>query len=209
MSELKKCRQRLALVMVAGALVAGEVTVVGAQVVINEVSYTGAGADDWVEIKNLGPGTADVSNYWFCARFSYARVGLLVLLDGTDFVLDPGEIVTVRAWRDLNNTASDLGLYTSTDFGTAAAMVSFVQWGGGGIGRESVAAAADLWLAGDFIATAASGQSAQWKGTNSGGNGEVLSTDWANGDPTPGSENTPVPTAATSWGAVKALYGER
>ena len=100
MPELKRSRQRLALVMVAVALVAGGVIVVGAQVVINEVSYTGAGADDWIEIKNLGPGTADVSNYWFCARFSYARVGLVVLLDGTDFVLDPGEIVTVRAWRD-------------------------------------------------------------------------------------------------------------
>ncbi|MFY7970961.1 MAG: lamin tail domain-containing protein [Flavobacteriales bacterium] len=102
-------------------------------------------------IKNFGAADADISTYRLCALFSYATLNMApTSIVSGDLYLSPNEEVTVQ-WN-LNATASDLGLYLpSGSFGSAAAMVAFVEWGGGMLGRESVAVSAGLWANNTFI----------------------------------------------------------
>ncbi len=165
-------------------------------IAINEVNYLGANSgEDWIELRNTGTQTIDVSNWWFCARFDYAQVGALQRVAGDDFILVPGEILVVQPWTDLDDTASDLGLYIGGDFSNPALMVDFVQWGSGdSIGRGNVAVAKGIWWelsqgVYDFVPKAGSGQTLAWRGINSGGNLLTHSTDWQNGTPTLGQSN--------------------
>ena len=181
-------------------------------VAINEVYYLGDSSQDWVEIVNTGASVIDISDWWLCARFQYGQINTLTLLSGDDYILGPGEKLVVQAHADLDNTASDLGLYTTNTFTDANAMVDFVQWGTDqDVGRSDVAAAKGIWRelstgVYDFVPTAASGQSAAWKGTNSGGGLLTFSEDWENGTPTQGGSNsggssgtpTPTPTSTPS-----------
>jgi len=173
----------------------------GQVVIIHEVYYLGGSGGDWVELKNVGGSTVNVSSWWVCARFVYRQLSGLTNLDGTDLVLSPGEITTVKLNFNLNNGSSDIGLYTSASFGSASAMHDFVQYGGSGIGREGVAVTAGLWTAGDFLTTAPSSQSMAYNGEDS-----DASSGYANAVPTPSEENVTVPVKETTWGAVKALY---
>ena len=193
---------RLALVLLvlfpALSLRAG---IVDTDVVINEAFYLGDATQDWVELKNTGRDTINVANWWLCSEFVYARLSTLPILDGDDFMLDAGEILTVGATIDLNDTAADLGLYNTNDFGEATAMVDFLQWGTSGlVGRSAVAETKRAWreyLPGlyDFVATAAAGESVAYCGANSGvpseANGALLtlSEDLENGTATRGAEN--------------------
>ena len=45
----------------------------------------------------------------------------------------------------------NLALYRGGNFSNPADIVHFVQWGAGGLGRASVAVAADIWTAGEFV----------------------------------------------------------
>lgn len=175
-------------------------------IVINEVYYLGNSAtEDWIELKNVGSETIDVSSWFFCARFSYSFQTLanLTLLDGSDLILGPGEIITLQAWTNLDNTASDLGLYISdSSFADPNNMVDFVQWGtADDVGRSDVAAAKGIWTETatdqyDFVATAGAGQSLAYGGSNGGGGLLTLSSDFSNGTPTRGAENTISETAS-------------
>lgn len=198
---------KLVTTLLAGMLIVAAPLVAGAQVGINEVFYAGtSAADDWIELKNTGSSAVDVSGYWLCTRFLYQQVGNLFLLDGSGFVIPAGGIITVMSWTNLDDTSADMGLYESSSFGSASAMLDFVQWGGSGIGRESVADAAGLWNAGDFVPAAGPEESTMWTGENSGAGELTLSSDFGNGMPTPGLENTPVSTDAVTWSRIKALY---
>ena len=173
-------------------------------IAINEVYYRGvSSADDWIELRNTGTQTIDVSNWWFCARFDYERVGLLQRIVGDDYSLVPGEILVVRPWTDLDDNASDLTLYTDANFSNPAGLVDFVQWGSGGsIGRVSVAVSKGVWreLASgvyDFVPKAGNGQSVAWRGINSGGGLLTHSTDFQNGAPTQGQNNEIPPLTST------------
>jgi hypothetical protein len=176
-----------------------------AQVEINEVFYLGNAATDWIELKNTGGVPVDVTSWWLCARFSYAQMGTLTLICGS-LVIPPGGITVVQSWTDLNNVSSDMGLYITAGFGTAANMRDFMQYGGAGIGREGVAVTAGLWNAGDFVPTAAAGQSVMWNGLQSGGGNKTLASDFANGVPTQCTENAPVSVEEANWGRIKAFY---
>lgn len=116
-----------------------------------------------------------MGSWWFCARIDYGQVGQLPIVAGDDYILVPGEILVVRPWTDLDDNASDLGLYTNANFSSAASMVDFVQWGtGASIGRGNVAVSKGIWRqisAGvyDFVPRAGDGQSVAWRGINSGG----------------------------------------
>ena len=199
----------LLMLSIAALLLAGVYTVMAAEpqapqvdtdIVINEVYYLGDSTQDWVELKNTGSDTIDISAWLFCAQFNYSFQTLagLTLLDGDDLILGPGEIVTLRAWTDLNNTSSDLGLYTSTSFTSPGAMVDYVQWGTPiNTGRANVAAAKGIWQETspgqyDFAPTAGPGESLAFGGTNSGPGLLTLSSDLANGAPTQGQENMQV-----------------
>jgi len=189
-------------------------------IAINEVNYLGANsAEDWIELRNTGTQTIDVSNWWFCARFDYAQVSTLQRVVGDDFILVLGEIFVVRLWIDLDDMVFDLALYIGGNFSDPALMVDFVQWGSGdSIGRGNVAVAKGIWRqlsqgVYDLVPKAGSGQTLAWRGINSGGDLLTHSTDWQNGAPTLGQSNeipaltstptftptaTPTPTSTTT-----------
>ncbi|MEM7369190.1 MAG: T9SS type A sorting domain-containing protein [Bacteroidota bacterium] len=120
------------------------------QVIINEVKY--GGTSDTVELKNVGTTTVNVSSWWFCYRFVYNQLNSLTASGNLNMA--PGSIVYVTG-LNMNNSSSDLGLYNSGSFGSSTAMQDFVQYGQGGIGRESVAVMKGIWTAGEFVPTVA------------------------------------------------------
>ncbi|MFQ5823966.1 MAG: hypothetical protein ACE5JB_07920, partial [bacterium] len=114
-------------------------SILTAQVKINEVFYSTTG--DQIELKNFGTSSVDVSNMWVCSRFSYAQISNLTVVSG-NLNLAPDGILALSSFN-LNDASADLGLYNDVDgntgnFGIASFMEDFVQWGGSGIGRESV-----------------------------------------------------------------------
>lgn len=109
---------------------------------------------DRIVIKNIGTETIDISSYRLCTLFDYTSLGALTLESGS-LNLAPNDEVALIASGYLNDTAADLGLYFPTgNFGTAANMVDFMQYGAGGLGRESVAVEKGIWTAGTFISLA-------------------------------------------------------
>lgn len=168
---------------------------VDTDVVLNEAFYLGDDSEDWVELKNTGKDTINVANWWLCSRLVYVRLATLPILDGDDFLLDPGEILTVGAGMDLDDLSADLGLYVTNEFGESSAMVDFFQWGTTDpVGRSSVAAEKLAWreeamMIYDAVEVAAPGESVSFCGANSGGALLTLSEDLENGSSTRGAEN--------------------
>lgn len=115
-----------------------------AQVRITEVNVSARN----VEITNFGTTTVNLSGWFFCHRFTYPS------LSGS---IAPGESRQFSVSFD--RTSSDLCLYTSSAFASATALEDFIQWGAGGIGRESVAAAKGIWTTGSFFTVPATGVS--------------------------------------------------
>ncbi|NNC94591.1 MAG: T9SS type A sorting domain-containing protein [Chitinophagales bacterium] len=121
-----------------------------AQILISKVDPAG----DLITITNYGAGPASVTATWqFCSNFGYISFATIPIVDGLgNFpTLPSGASVTFKWNGGLNNTAADLGLYNSSNFGSAAAMEHFVQWGSGGNGRENVAVAKGIWTGGTFL----------------------------------------------------------
>ncbi len=115
-----------------------------ASVVINEVEYLG----NRVEIYNNGSTAVDLSNYFLClGPGQYSQISSLET-EG-DVNLEPDDYLVVS--YDMPAENGGLGLYTNNSFTSADAIVDFVQWGAAGNVRESVAVAAGIWTAGDFI----------------------------------------------------------
>ena len=140
-------------------------------IAISEVYYLGNVGEDWVELINRGPDAVDISGWRWCARLVYPSIGLADVISGTgngDLTLEPGEVIALSISIDLNDTSSDLGLYTSSPFGSAANMVDFVQWGTNvDVGRPEVAVEKDIWLeietgVYDFVPTATGDQTLSW-----------------------------------------------
>lgn len=152
-----------------------------AQVKINEVLYSTS--DDQVELKNFGSSSVDVTNWWLCTMaINYDQIGNLTIESGS-LNIPPGGILVVSG-KNLNDTSSDLGLYNSFNFTSTSAMEDFVQWGGGGQGRENVAVSKGIWSSGDFVPTVDSGHSIEYDGDGN------ASGDWFDQEnPTLGEEN--------------------
>ena len=113
-----------------------------AQIVINEVFPNGT--SDAIEIKNSGGTAIDISGWWICHLFNYQQVNQFTASGNLN--LAPGAIVTLTGFNsDLSDTASDLGLFVDTSFGSVASIRSFMQYGSSPNGRESIAVTAGLW----------------------------------------------------------------
>ena len=192
----------LALIALGGA------TLVNAQsIVINEVFYQDPGSDDWIEYKNVGSQTIDISAYSQCSGFICVQVQVTQILAG-DLVLDPGEIVVVDTAFFADEFAGEIALWTA-DF----TMVDFVQYGSGEEFNFSVDAVnAGLWseiASGfyDFVPTSAVDESMALCGETG---ALTLSGDYSNDTPTLGLENICQPIFAdgfeagnaTSWSAI-------
>lgn len=124
-------------------------------VALNEV-----GANGWIEIINNTGQTVDVSNYWVCNRPAYAALSTLSIECG-DLNLDPGEIVVVSGFDGLDVVDGELALYNTNSFGSATAIVSYMEWGTTGNGRSALAVTAGLWTTGRVLSAPTSTQSLQ------------------------------------------------
>ena len=101
---------------------------------------------DRIDLQNFSDSPVDMSSYQICTRFRYSTLGSLT---SSDLTIGAGERI-ILSWS-LTDGSSDVGLYSSGSFGSADAMVDFMQYGGGGIGRESVAVSKGIWSSGDFV----------------------------------------------------------
>ena len=63
----------------------------------------------------------------------------------------PADGLLVIVWDAVAAADAELGIYVDNQFGSAESLVSYLQWGSAGHGRESVAEAAGLWTAGTFL----------------------------------------------------------
>ncbi len=142
----------------------------------NEVYYLGNNGEDWVELINRGNEAVDISGWRWCARFQYPTIILSDIISGTgngDLLIEPGEIIALSIDTDLNDTSSDLGLYTTSPFDSVQNMVDFVQWGTDlDVGRSDGARDKDIWLQNenlfyDFEPTATNNETLNWCGHES------------------------------------------
>jgi FlgD Ig-like domain len=156
-----------------------------AQVRISEVGYSGVdfmGASMWVELYNAGDGAVDVSGLWLCNFPAYSQISSLTVLEGAT-MLQSGDYLVV-AFDALGDGDGEVGLYTSNQFGNAAAIGDYMQYGSAGHTREGVAVTAGLWTAGAFAAAPASGMSLAFTGT-----GATAAESWIEAGATPGASN--------------------
>jgi hypothetical protein len=167
------------------------------QVVINEVFLDGA--DDVIELQNLGHTSVDVASWWICYQPNYHQISSLTVSGST--TVAPGAIITISgASLDLDATQEDVGLYNSSSFTSPAAMEDFVQYGAtGDIGRTDVAVAKGIWTLAEAVAAPPVGSSIQYDGTGNGAANWIVS-----GTPSLGSQNV---NATCEAGTVSFVGG--
>ncbi len=100
-----------------------------------------------VELTNLGDADLDIGPYSMCNFPDYDPISSLTGL-ATNMV--PGATLTFT-WPALSGSDGECGLYSSTSFGSSAAIVDYVEWGSAGHFREGVAVGAGVWFAGQFV----------------------------------------------------------
>lgn len=116
-------------------------------------------------IRNDGAEPYNLTGHWLCNRPTYAPL--------PEETLEPDQSIEIDAAAlGIGPSDGELGLYTSRDFGSAEAIVRYVEWGNGGHGRSATAAEAGVWVEGDFVAN---------EGANleSSGSNPVSAADWA------------------------------
>lgn len=94
-------------------------------------------------IANTGDEPYDMVGHWICNRPSYAEIG--------DRTLQPGETADVSL-GGFSADGGEVAIYSSSDFGSAEDIVTYVDWGAGG-GRQGVAEAAGIWTGDPVIPT--------------------------------------------------------
>ncbi|MBI3962665.1 MAG: lamin tail domain-containing protein [Deinococcus sp.] len=112
-----------------------------------------------VEITNFSDSTADLTGWFLCSRPNYvpfpngttiAPGGILLLHVAASGTNDAGNVFL----SGLNTLGQndEIALYRDRNFSSSSSIVSFVSWGGpGGSSRQSVAVAAGLWVANEFV----------------------------------------------------------
>lgn len=153
------------LVLLLLALLAGSVAAQSLR--ITEVDP----ATGQVELHNSGEEAVDAADLWLCNRPDYARIGDLEVISG-DLNVPPGGLLVV-SWASVAASDAELGLYASNSFGSAEALLDYLQWGAAGHGREGVAAEAGLWPAGAFLEAPAEGQTLSYQAPAEGEDGEM------------------------------------
>ena len=146
-------------------------------VVINEVSAT-----NQIEIKNTGMSMVDISSYFLCDFPTYTQISNLTIESGST-MLAPGALVVISGWN-VDEADSELGLYSSANYGSSSAIVAYVEWGSSGHQRSSVAIEAGIWTPGSFVPSFMLGESIAYEGAG------ITDDAWSIGDPTIGAENS-------------------
>ncbi len=143
---------RLVKGTLAALMVLALIQLAAAQIVISEVDP----ATGTIELHNVGMEAADASGHILCNRPAYAPVGDLEVVSGEMMI--PADGLLVIVWDAVAAADAELGIYVDNQFGSAESLVSYLQWGSAGHGRESVAEAAGLWTAGTFLPAPAADQ---------------------------------------------------
>jgi len=117
-----------------------------------------------VVITNVGTETGSLGGHWICQRPSYQELpaidvgpgeSVAISLGGNIFLPPPGTL-TIEEQLNIGSitpSSGEIGLYSSNSFGSADAIVSYVEWGNSGHGRSSTAVEAGAWDEGGFVAT--------------------------------------------------------
>ena len=117
-----------------------------------------------VVITNVGTEPGNLQGHWICQRPSYQELpaidvgpgeSVAISLGGSVFLPPPGTL-TIEGQLNIGSIAAssgEIGLYSSNLFGSADAIVSYVEWGSSGHGRSSTAVEAGAWDEGGFVAT--------------------------------------------------------
>jgi len=164
------------------------------QVVLNELSFGGF-LGDFVELKNLGPNTVDVSDHFLFTAIpsgipSSVQLSNLNLACGS-LIMEPGDIIVFDDVSDFlpwQSNTGDLALYSTNanDFEIPSDLVDYLSWGLAPTAgfTQDVAVAAGQWTDGDFIDGNWNGLSLEYDGTGN------ESSDWPfNNMPTICAEN--------------------
>jgi len=117
-----------------------------------------------VTIYNIGDEGGSLAGHWLCQRPSYIELpditlepgeGVAISLGGNVFLPPPGLLTADGQFNvgGVDGTSGELALYSSNDFGSSDAIVSYVEWGTADHGRSSVAVGAGIWEAGAFVVT--------------------------------------------------------
>ncbi len=85
-----------------------------------------------------------MSGHFLCNRPNYVSL--------PEETVAPGATTTVDlAGLAVSADGGELGLYTSSSFGDASAIIRYVEWGSAGHGRTATAIEAGVWSEGDFV----------------------------------------------------------
>jgi len=113
-------------------------------------------------ITNVGTETGNLGGHWICQRPSYQELPAVDIEAGQSVAISLGgdvfpEGVTavegVFGIGGISAADGEVGLYSSNNFGSADAIVSYVEWGNSGHGRSATAVEAGLWNEGGFVST--------------------------------------------------------
>jgi len=130
-------------------------------IAINEI-----GSTNFVELVNISELTIDVSQYFLCQFPDYAKLEDLNLLCGLDYVMEPGEYITVILDFSLNSSDGELALYTDNLFIDPDKIIDYVEWGFTGHQRSNIAVLAGIWQTGDFVPAYNSANNLNWDGSS-------------------------------------------
>ena len=129
-----------------------------AQVVISEVFGDGS-----FELRNTGTTTVDISSYWICDFPRYRPLNGLTIECGS-LNLGANEEVVISDVSLFQSDDSELGLYTNSNFGSAAGLISYLEWGSTGHTRADLAIGNNIWD-GNAASAFAAGESIAFSGT--------------------------------------------
>jgi len=154
--------------------------------IINEVIPSG-----FVEIKNNGSGAIDISSFWLVNGINFEIISNLNLSCGTDFILDPGEAVTLITSFGILDLVGEIGLYSSNtgQFNDPDFILDYVQWGSSTNAHVTTAVSAGEWTVADFV-PAINSESISYDGEG------ISSNDWFASEDTRCDENTLVSETA-------------
>ncbi len=105
-----------------------------------------------VWLKNYGTTSVDIAGYRFCHNFTYPALTSLTISGGST-IIGAGSTVLISGFTlNSESLGSDVALYLPTGaFTDPNSMIDFMQYGSGGHGRESVAAAKGIWLTNTYV----------------------------------------------------------
>ncbi len=95
-------------------------------------------------LRNVGTTDYDLAGHFLCNRPSYVPLPEETVAAGATMTVD-------LTGLGVSASGGELGLYTSSSFGDASAIIRYVEWGSAGHGRTSTAVEAGVWADGDFV----------------------------------------------------------